>query len=302
QDLDKVPVSIQNPPYFRPFELFTRLLPLPHYASFDPTIFIGLFFPLFFGMILGDLGYGAILMVIALLLVFVAKEKNFRDAGKILFICALYSAVFGLLYGECFGTAGSELLGMEPWYINRHDSIIPMLYFALAVGVVHICLGLFLGFLTALRQKKSKEAAFKLASIFLILCLVLLFLATLLPEFSFPFKPLLGIIMVIIAVSFFCGGLLAPLELFKTLGNIVSYARIMAIGLTSVLLAYVANKLAGNAGSLLIGAFAGVLLHTFNILLGVFAPTIHSLRLHYVEFFSKFIESGGKKYEPLEKR
>ena len=303
QELDEVPVSIRNPPYFQPFELFTRLLPLPHYASFDPTIFIGLFFPLFFGMILGDLGYGAILMVLSLLLVFLVKQrKNIRDAGKILFVCACYSAVFGLLYGECFGTAGSQFFGMEPWYIDRQESIVPMLYFALAVGAVHICLGLFLGFLTALRQKKGKEAAFKLSSIFLILCIILLLLTTLLPQFAFPTKPLLGVIVVIIAVSFFCGGLLAPLELFKTLGNIVSYARIMAIGLTSVLLAYVANKLAGSPGSLLVGALAAILLHTFNLLLGVFAPTIHSLRLHYVEFFSKFIETGSKKFEPFEKK
>ncbi len=193
QDLEKVPVAIRNPLYFRPFEIFTRLLPLPRYSSFDPTIFIGIFFPLFFGMILGDLGYGVILMVIALFLVFSAKKKaTFRDAGKILFVCACYSAVFGLLYGEFFGTAGSRLFGMEPWYIDRHESIMPMLYFALAVGSVHICLGLFLGFLQALRQNKGKEAAFKLSSIFLVLCLVLLFLTTLWPQFSVPVKPLLG--------------------------------------------------------------------------------------------------------------
>ena len=97
------------------------------------------------------------------------------------------------------------------------------------------------------------------------------------------------------------GGLLAPFELLKYLGNIISYARIMAVGLTSVLLAYVANNLAGAAGSIWVGAAVAVLLHTFNILLGVFAPTLHALRLHYVEFFSKFVEPGGKQFKPFKR-
>jgi V/A-type H+-transporting ATPase subunit I len=95
------------------------------------------------------------------------------------------------------------------------------------------------------------------------------------------------------------GGLLAPFELVRHLGNIISYARLMAVGLASVLLAYVANSLAGQAGSVWVGITAAVLLHAFNIVLGVFAPTVHALRLHYVEFFSKFFESGGRPYRPL---
>jgi V/A-type H+-transporting ATPase subunit I len=75
----------------------------------------------------------------------------------------------------------------------------------------------------------------------------------------------------------------------------------MAVGLASLLLAYVANRLAGAAGSAWMGVAVAVLLHAFNIVLGVFAPTIHALRLHYVEFFSKFVETGGPRYQPLGK-
>ncbi len=114
-------------------------------------------------------------------------------------------------------------------------------------------------------------------------------------------KPFIIAILIAVPFLFFFGGLLAPLELLKSIGNIISYVRIMAIGLTSVLLAYVANQLAGEMGNVVIAVAVAALLHILNIILCVFSPTIHSLRLHYVEFFSKFVESGGKKFEPLGK-
>ena len=98
------------------------------------------------------------------------------------------------------------------------------------------------------------------------------------------------------------GGLLAPLEMIKTVGNIISYARIMAIGLSSALLANAANHMAGLSGDLILGTLAAIALHAVAIILGLFAPAIHALRLHFVEFFSKFIEPGGKRFEPLHKQ
>jgi V/A-type H+-transporting ATPase subunit I len=95
------------------------------------------------------------------------------------------------------------------------------------------------------------------------------------------------------------GGLLAPLEMIKTIGNIISYARIMAIGLSSAMLANAANQLAGLTGDLLLGTLAAVAMHSVALLLGLFAPAIHGLRLHFVEFFSKFVEPGGRRFEPL---
>ncbi len=113
--------------------------------------------------------------------------------------------------------------------------------------------------------------------------------------------PLLLAILALLPLLILAGGLLAPLELLKSFGNIISYVRIMAIGLCSVLLAQVANQLGGMTGNLLAGFLVAGVLHLFNLLLGVFAPTVHSLRLHYVEFFSKFLEFGGRRFEPLNK-
>jgi V/A-type H+-transporting ATPase subunit I len=303
EDLERIPVILKNPVYFKPFENFTRLLPLPSYTSFDPTPFIGLFFPLFFGLILGDAGYGIILLVLAIILTRLdIKNRLLKDAIHILKICSLYAIVFGIIYGEFLGDLGHRIFGFEPLIIDRHKSILPMLIFALAVGLAHVTLGLILGVISALRRKTKKEAFVKFLDIVLILSIVLLIVSFFgfFPELLT--KPLIILILIFCPLLLFTGGLLAPLELLKSIGNIISYARIMAIGLTSVLLANVANQLSGLTGDVILGLLVGGIIHLISIVIGVFSSTIHSLRLHYVEFFDKFIDLGGRKYDPFSKR
>ncbi len=304
QDLEEVPVALRNTGYFRPFELLVRMLPTPRYTSIDPTPFIGIFFPLFFGMILGDVGYGALLLLAAGALMLVGKRRSrrtLRQVGQILLVASIYTIVFGVLYGECFGDFGMRLLGLQTACIDRRTSIMPMLYFALAVGGVHMLIGLVVGVFGAVKAHHRKEAASRVVSIVMLLCIGGLLASYMAPVGELFRKPLLMAVLVAVPVLLLTGGLLAPFELLRTLGNVVSYVRIMAVGLASVLLAYVANSLAGAAGSLWLGVFVAVLLHAFNIVLGVFAPTVHALRLHYVEFFSKFLETGGRRYQPLKK-
>ena len=300
EDLERVPVVLQNPQYFKPFENFTRLLPLPSYTSFDPTPFIGIFFPLFFGLILGDAGYGVILLLLTIVSMRIAKKKHlFQDAVRILKVCSLYAIIFGFLYGEFFGNLGHTVLGMKPLLIDRQKNIMPMLYFAMAIGLAHVTLGLVLGAVSALRRHTRKEAVVKLLNIifiFLIVALIITFIGFF-PELLT--RPLIICILVLCPLLLFSGGLLAPLELLKNIGNIISYARIMAIGLTSVLLANVANQLSGLTGDILLGLIVGGIIHLIGIIIGVFSSSIHSLRLHYVEFFDKFIELGGRKYRPF---
>jgi V/A-type H+-transporting ATPase subunit I len=167
---------------------------------------------------------------------------------------------------------------------------------------VHILLGMTLGALAALRRHKPRQALLKLAMLFAVLMLVLALVGWQYPHSWLATKPLLIGVGILMPVLIAAEGLLAPLELLKTMGNIISYVRIMAIGFSSILLAVVANRLGGMTGDIMTGILVAAILHAFNLLLGVFAPTVHALRLHYVEFFSKFLDLGGRRFEPWRKR
>lgn len=305
-ELEKsAPVLLQNPQPARPFESLVRLLSLPRYGDIDPTSLMAIFMPMFFGMMLGDVGYGVLLLAICLWLRPRFKPGIMRDLLVVLAIGSGWTILFGFLFGEAFGTLG-EHLGMHAIWFDRAspENTAGLLLMALAVGSVHITLGLILGVWEAIKQKSRGHLLERGGMLLGLMGLFLLtsVLADLMPDgFMTPAVGALIIGIVLMAASMgWLGILMGPVEFIGLMGNILSYLRIAAIGLASVYLAQVANQMAGKLGNLVLGALVAVLIHALNLVMGAFSPTIHSLRLHYVEFFRKFYQGGGRPYEPFE--
>ena len=295
---DTAPVVLKNPRLFQPFEAITKMMPLPKYGTMDPTPFVAVFFPMFFGITLGDIGYGLILASISLILRFrSAPQSKTRSISEIGLACALFAIIFGFLYGELFGDLGHRI-GLRPIIFNREEAFLPFLGLALALGVVHIVIGLLVGAATMFRKNKRHALGRGMAGLMVILiALALMAAAGMLPERFFT--PLVIAALVALPVLVIGEGVLAPVELVSTLGNVLSYARIMAVGTASVMMAVVANRMTNVFGGVVVGVICALLFHLVNFALGVFSPTIHMLRLHYVEFFGKFFSPGGSQYQPF---
>ncbi|HUK56232.1 MAG TPA: V-type ATPase 116kDa subunit family protein [Nitrospiria bacterium] len=300
RERERIPVFLDNPRFLRPFEQFTRILPLPKYGTIDPTPYIAIFFPLFFGMIIGDIGYGALLLIAAAIV-----RKRFRgnvfveDFASIFTAASVSSILWGVLYGEFFGDLG-EQLGLRPILMNRMGGFLQNLYLALAVGVVHILLGIGLGIFTAVKHGNRREIWVKFSSLGLMVGFLLT--ATGIVGFLPKSAVTAGLILALASVALMIirGGAAAAMEIHN-LVNILSYLRLMGIGVASVALAFAANKLGGLVGNVVLGILIASILHALNLIFGIISPTIQSLRLHYVEFFENFFQGGGLEYKPFKK-
>ena len=295
---EQAPVVLSNPRLLRPFEALVRVFPLPRYGTIDPTPFVAVFFPAFFGIMVGDVGYGIVLALLGLGLHRLSRPNTLlRTVSEIIGPCALFTIIAGFLFGELFGDVGSRL-GLKPLAFNRHEAMIPFLLLAVSLGVVHILLGMGLGVASAIRRH-PREALGRGVSTIMVVFVILALLAAVKVLPSGFFTPAAIGLLIAFPVLIVLEGVVAPIELLTTLGNILSYARIMALGVASVMLAVVANRMVGAIGSVAVGVLFAMLFHLVNFAIALFSPTVHALRLHYVEFFGKFYSPGGVRYQPF---
>jgi V/A-type H+-transporting ATPase subunit I len=301
---ERPPVLMSNKALARPFEPLVSLLSSPQYGSLDPTTLMMIFLPLFFGMMLGDIVYGLLLLALAMFVRHKTRESSPKvaEVSKVFVLAAIWTVIWGVVFGELLGDLGHRVFGLEPIWINREEALEPLLIFAVAVGAAHVTLGLVLGVWMASRGHDRKRLGTSVGTLLALVGLMAI-VGVVVDRLPGGFMtPAVAVVVVgtvlLIAMEGPIGLLTGPLELMGLVGNVLSYLRIAAIGIASVYLARVANEL-GALGPLWLGIIIAGLFHTLNLALGVFSPTIQSLRLHYVEFFGKFYEGDGTPFQPF---
>ncbi len=315
---EKVPIALENPMPSQPFEVLVRAFSLPKYNEIDPTTFVALIYPFLFALMLGDIGYGVVIIVIGLVVRRMLKSKGIRDLAGILVYAGVITLVFGLIYNEFFGVAlvgaGGLILPSYPFpTIPRFDNVLTLLLVTLVIGILMLTLGYVLGFVNEYRQHGLKHAVFSKVSWLLMLWGGVLVIIEILPPLTtgaaigISLALLGGLALVVIGFVFLImgEGIIGIAELPSLLSNVLSYSRLLSIGIASAGIALAVNRLSyalfiDKGGVWIIfGVLMLIVGHAVNTALGILDSGLQSLRLHYVEFFTKFYRGGGTKYRPF---
>ncbi|MGZ4902447.1 MAG: V-type ATP synthase subunit I [Halobacteriota archaeon] len=314
---EHVPVALENPLPARPYEVLLKAFARPKYNEFDPTMILFITYPIFFGLMLGDVGYGLIAIALGLGVRWKLKSSGIRSLADILIYSGIVTMIFGFAYNEFFGF---EIFGhrgfltfLELPALSRLRDVAILLIITLLIGVAHLTSGYLLGFKNVYSQRGLKKAVIEKLSWILILIPGVIAVALILPsltsgagiQLSIGLIASLAVVLVGIVLLLIGEGIIVILELPTLLSNVLSYSRLLAIGLSSAGIALAVNTLAVNlfiskGGFLiLIGAIVLIGGHLINLALGILDPGLQSLRLQYVEFFTKFYQGGGIKYNPF---
>ncbi len=309
---EQAPTLLEHGKLLEPFEFMTKFVSLPKSNEIDPTMIFLIFFPIFYAMMVGDFIYGIISFFIAR-----ALMKKFAPGGimnpvaKIWMWSAIPAIISGIIYDEYAGMPHKEILGhlgfgaVELYHgIERIHNVEFLLTLCVMIGIFTMGLGFLLGFVNARRHGNNRHALAKLGW-FGVLCSGTILLSsalfTALPkEYAQPS----GVVFVLsLAAIVKAEGMIGLIELPSLLSNVLSFARIIAVGLVGTVIALILNEMAfpsPDKGILLIAFIPLYMLgHLFNAGMAMFESFIQGARLNYVEFYSKFFEGGGAEFSPF---
>ena len=307
---DQVPIKLKNNALVEPFELVTEMYALPKYYEKDPTPIVSLFYFVFFGMMVADIGYG-LLLTLATGFALKAFQLQPSAAKNLRFFCLLgiSVALWGVVYGSFFG------FEMPFALISTTTNAMTILILSVVFGFITVLVGLFLGGMKNVRLKDYTEAYNAgFAWVLILLGLMLLAVGNILPGLSYlvpigqwlAILNAIGILVVSIVSAKKLSGLAAGLfNLYNVsgyVGDLVSFTRLMALGLSGASIGSAFNLIVNlfpTLGRFTVGLVLFVLLHAINMFLSFLSGYVHGARLIFVEFFGKFYEGGGKPFQPL---
>ena len=323
---EEVPVLLNNSGFFTPFESITEMYSLPAYKGFDPTSIYAFFYALFFGMMLSDAGYG-IMMTVGCFVILKKfdLEGTMAKMMKLFFYCGISTTFWGAMFGGWFGDIvqvfsrtflGNEII-IKPVWFNPLDDPMLLLIFSLGLGVVHLFIGMGIKAYMQIKEGQWFEALCDEGFWYFTILGLLGWLAggMVMPGLSNVgmWLAIIGMAGLLLTggrhnkgIGKITGGLGNIYNITSYMSDILSYARILALGLATGVIAQVVNTM----GSLFGGGPVGFIIllvvfvfgHILNFAINVLGAFIHSSRLQYVEFFGKFYEDGGEPFDPFRKK
>ena len=316
---DEVPILLKNNAFASPFESIIGLYSYPKYKTFDPTFIMSIFYAVIFGLMFADVGYGLLLSLAGFIGGHFTRHKKGTSAFLRMFgICGVFSVISGVMMGSYFGDLPSEicrnLFGVESFpdlYVWFDPIKSPMTFFAVSIGIgaVHMITGMVIKMVLQFRSGDWVSAVFDTGSWLVIFAGLGLYFAV---GTAGVYVAAAGVLMIVLMkgrdkknpVMRLFSGILGLYDGVSIASDLLSYSRVLALGLSSAVIAMVVNILATLGGSspmsFLLFPLVFLLGHLLNMALGVLGGFVHTSRLQYIEFFNKFYEDGGEPFTPLE--
>lgn len=324
---DDAPVKLKNNKFSQPAEGIVKMYSPPSHADIDPTPLLAFFFYFFFGMMFSDAGYGLLMVVvIGIVLKIFKPDSQMRNNLKLFQYCGVSTFFWGLVFGSIFGDAPAVLYNhftgadvtmaqILPWpTLDPQKDALTLMVISIAFGLVHILVGMGCKFYVCLKQKDYSGAFFD-TGLWMLMLIGFAVLAA--GMFMSPVLLYIGAgIAIACAVGLVLtqgrnkkgfgkviGGLASLYDITSYISDLLSYSRLLALGLTTGVMAQVFNMLATMFGISWVGCIIMVVIlligHAINIGLNALGSYVHTMRLQYVEMFSKFYEGGGQEFEPF---